>query len=505
MSKHKKITRRNHKQTNRKRISHKRTNRKPIADYKQLTIKGGSPEEDSMTPTDFSVAKPVVATNKPLNELHIEELSSKMENPMENLGKMLSVVCKDPDNCLALGAYIPMMKRFFNDFRDLSLVDIKSLNRLGSPSSNGFVFEIPFKKNEYTSYTVLKSAAKPKADNLFYEYYVGKTFINKYLQQFPVFVETYDCYRYNSHLLASTFKQIAENKIKIPNTGITDLNTVITRIDHGDLTSVSEMNRMFEDSCSEPDTICILIQHFNNLTPFKNIFDETSPNYQTNKLDGPYLFYQLYFALSVIGDKYTHYDLHAENVNVYKPYSGQKYILMRYHSNGKVHEFPSEYIVKIIDYGRNYINNGTTTTNEIVSNIICNTPKCNPNCGDQVGYRAIQGDYGDYNDYYNINPIVPNASHDLRVFANLNDVRQPDLWKGRIYKDELYYEGKYGTPEDLTGDVDHIRSIHDLRAALEKTAFPNYNDSMTKKYEGWEQAAIMDVYDDGRDYEFKVI
>jgi hypothetical protein len=459
-------------------------------------------EERLMTPGDFSVADPVVATNKPLNKLRIEELSGKLENPMENLGKMLSVVCKDPDNCLALGAYIPMMKRFFNDFRDLSLVDINSLKLLGSPSLNGFVFEIPFKKNEYTSYTVLKSAAKPEADNLFYEYYVGKTFINKYLQQFPVFVETYDCYRYNSHLLASAFKQIAENKIKISNTGITDLNTVITRIDHGDLTSVSEMNRMFEDSCSEPDTICILIQHFNNLTPFKNIFDETSPNYKTNRLDSPYLFYQLYFALSVIGDKYTHYDLHVENVNVYKPYSGQKYILMRYHSNGKVHEFPSEYIVKIIDYGRNYINNGTTTTNEIVSNIICNTPKCNPNCGDQVGYRAIQGDY---TDYYNINPIVPNASHDLRVFANLNDVSQPDLWKGRIYKDDFYYEEKYGTPEDLTGDVDHIRSIHDLRAALETTAFPNYNDHMTKKYEGWEQAAIMDVYDDGRDYEFKVI
>jgi hypothetical protein len=45
---------------------------------------------------------------------------------------------------------------------------------------------------------------------------------------------------------------------------------------------------------------------------------------------------------------------------------------MRYHRNGKIFKFKSEYIVKIIDYGRNYFNNGTTNTKEIIEIVIDN-------------------------------------------------------------------------------------------------------------------------------------
>ncbi len=431
------------------------------------------------------------AKNKKIDQA-ISELSSKLANPTENLGKMLSVMCKDPDNCLSMGQYIPMMKRFFNNFQDLSLVDIKSIKSLGEQSLNGYVFEIPFKKNGYTSYTVLKSTNIPSSDNLFYEYYVGKTFINKYIRKFPVFVETYDCYRYNSSVLANTFKNFVENSTN----EITNLNKIITRIKHTDLTSISEFTKMFKDSCSEPETICILMQHFNNLTSFKTVFDEKSPNYQINKVDGPCLFYQLYFALSVLGDKYTHYDLHSENVCVYKPYSGQTYMLMRYHSNGSVYEFPSEYIVKLIDYGRNYINNGTVTTKEIVSDVVCKSSQCNPTCGKFFGYGIING-LGNANVSYNINPTQPNVSHDLRALNETN----PDFLKN----EDFYYKDQYGTPEDLTGDVNRIRSIHDLRATLETAVFPRYNDMVKAKYATWTKVAEMDVYDDGRDYEFRVI
>jgi hypothetical protein len=209
-------------------------------------------------------------------------------------------------------------------------------------------------------------------------------------------------------------------------------------------------------------------------------------------------------------------------VFVYKPYSGQKYILMRYHINGRIYEFPSEYIVKVIDYGRNYINNGETTTNEIVSNIICKSPKCAPRCGRQVGYANIQGDANSgikgNSDFYYINPVRPNASHDLRVFANVRGETRnelPILPKNSIYNIDFYYEDYYGTKERM-GDSTHIRSIHDLRAAIESTSFP-LNDEMRKKYFStqsemvfnrtvpWVKAAVMDIYADGRDYEFTVL
>jgi hypothetical protein len=403
------------------------------------------------------------------------------------------------------------------------LADIQSIKRLGEPSTNGFVFEIPFKKHGYTSYTVLKSATSPRSDNLFYEYYVGKTFINKYLQKLPIFVETYDCYMYNSTLLMNTFNDVAKGKITVKDTGITDLDTVITRIDHGDLTSLPEMKKLFEDSCEQPDTICVLIQHFNNLISFKDSLGAPDTSiYKAIEHDVPYLFYQLYFALSVLGNKYTHYDLHHSNVVLYKPYSGQKYILMRYHINGSIYEFPSEYIVKIIDYGRNYINNGTTTTNDIVSNIICSTPKCAPRCGETVGYDIIQGDAHSgikgKSDFYYINPVTPNASHDLRVFANTREETISNVFhlpRNSIYNIDFHYKDYYGTKEKM-GDSSHIRSIHDLRAAIETRSFPLSNE-MNKKYFAtqsemlfnrtlpWVKAAVMDIYADGRDYEFTVL
>jgi hypothetical protein len=436
----------------------------------------------------------------PLNKELPEELSKLLGDRSKNLGKMLSVICKDPDNCLAIGPYAQMVKTYFEDFRNLSLIKVDSIKRLGQPSSNGFVFEFPFKKDEYSAYTVLKSATKSSADNLFYEYYVGKTFINKYLNKFPIFVETYDCYRYKDLREAITFYQIANKTTTFNYVGINDLSKSIKRVNHGDLNFPEEINKLFKESCRGADTICILIQHFNNLTSFREIFDDASPDYQKNKFDGPFLFYQLYFTLSVLGNKYTHYDLHSDNVCVYKPYAGNNYILMRYHSNGTTYEFPSEYIVKVIDYGRNYINNGTISTKQIMD-IICDSPTCKPDCGFKQGYATIQGD----TDFYNINPIEPNASHDLRVFANLNSKRMPDLWKGRIYNDEFYYKDEYGTPEDLTGDYSHVKSVHDLRAALETTAFPIYKSAIDSKYATWTKVAEMDVYDDGRDYEFRVV
>lgn len=469
--------------------SHKRkTARKRKQSHKRKHIVGGGDEE-------VGIEVPDVIIDKPRNYAKIDnalkaELASKLRNPTENLGKMLSVVCKDPDNCLALGDYGIMVKQFFENFQNLSLVDINQMKRLGAPSSNGFVFEIPFKKNLYTSYTVLKSATKPSADNLFYEYYVGKTFINNYVSKFPLFLETYDCYRYNSIPMANSFKRVANKEIKMRDVGIVMLSDALTRIEHGDLEDPSELRNQFESSCTDSDTFCVLIQHFNNLKPFKDLFDNPVRDFA-------FLFYQLYFVLSVLGNKYTHYDLHYENACVYKPYEGNKYILMRYHSNGTVYEFPSEYIVKLIDYGRNYINNGTTTTNKIVKDIICKSAQCKPNCGEQQGYNIIQGDVS----FYNIVPTEPNMSHDLRLFSQFTD----QYGKSNIYEKDFYYGDTYGTPQDLTGNYLNIRSVHDLRSALEKTAIPNYKKGIIQKYATWTKAAEMDVYDDGRDYEFKTM
>ncbi len=135
--------------------------------------------------------------------------------------------------------------------------------------------------------------------------------------------------------------------------------------------------------------------------------------------------------------------------------------------------------------------------------IVCNSPTCNPDCGYYKGYSTVQGEKkeGEFNF---INPIKPNESHDLLAFKRLYDRLIHQVWLKGKYLDNFQYEVKWGTPQDLSGDHKHVKSVHDLRKALEINGFPTHKDNSTK-YKSWTKVAEMDVYDDGRDYEFKML
>uniref|UniRef100_A0A6C0ER69 Protein kinase domain-containing protein n=1 Tax=viral metagenome TaxID=1070528 RepID=A0A6C0ER69_9ZZZZ len=417
-------------------------------------------------------------------------LSANIQNRSENLGKMLEVTCKNPDNCIALGYYGDVIKRYFDNFQNLDFIDNTSLKRIGRESKNGFIIEVPFKKNNFTAYTALKCSSDEDSDNLLYEYYVGKYFINKYAKMYPCFVETYDLYEFKSLALYENMK-IKANSDDFSNTNFKYFIEKVYIDDNEDLEDI------FDYSCLRNKLLCVLIQHFDKFVSFhdalKNFFDKI-------RYDIYNMIYQVYFALAMLGNNYTHYDLHANNVFLYKPFNGNKCILMRYHHNGKVFEFKSEYIMKIIDYGRNYFNNGKTNTKEIMEKI-CKQKHCQPRCGETKGYNYVQGNIMDPNfNFHWINPIVSNVSHDLK-FA---DYVKKILNKYDFIKN-VYYETEHGTPENTFGDEKDIRSIFNLLDAMElKLNDFNYHKNQVK-YANWTVAAEMDVYDDGREYTFNVL
>ena len=82
------------------------------------------------------------------------------------------------------------------------------MTKMGSKSVNGFVYLINYKQDDYNFSAVLKSSAKPNADNLFYEYFVGKNFINKMNLIFPCFVETYRLYVNNNEELYNKMRRL---------------------------------------------------------------------------------------------------------------------------------------------------------------------------------------------------------------------------------------------------------------------------------------------------------
>ena len=429
----------------------------------------------------------------------INIVQSNIQQRANNLGKMLNASCANSDNCLALGIYNEYIKRYFEDFRNLSYVDNANIKKIGNPSSNGFILELPFEKKDlagnrvYKADTILKCASSPSADNLFYEFFVGKFFINTYLKKYTCFVETYDCYLIDNRKAWETMYNYTNTSANPP----LDIQNMIVRKDIKD--SVSDNMSNFARSCLENRRLCILLQHFDKFTSFH---DEYKNNYDNIKYDVLNVLYQAYYCLAALSDVYTHYDLHWDNVFLYKPYDGKQYIIMKYHRNGKVYEFKTEYIVKIIDYGRNYFSNKTENTSDILENYVCPALQCQPQCGLNVGYAIIQGTVRDLNTkFYDILPNKPNISHDLRFASKLS----------RFLKDinlfeSFTYDNEYGTPEKKDGSAKIIKNVINMRDCLEKHISGWNKGKLSKKYDSaWSAAASIEIFDDGRDYIFTIL
>lgn len=426
-------------------------------------------------------------------------INSSLQNRDVNYAKMLQLACKNTGTCIALGVYGEKLKQYFDYFRDWNYVDNANCKKIGAVSANGFVIEIPFKKNIITAYTVLKCSASQYSDNLYYEFYVGKYFLNKYLKKLPTFVETYDLYQF---LNQYTYQQCRE---RLSNLSLYPFksNIKLNLEDESEFDDIGLIN-----SCIKNQLNCVLIQHFDNFITFTQA---QTIYYDNCKYDLYTLMYQVYFALTSLNTgvtAYTHYDLHTENVCLYKPFAGNKCILMRYHdADGTLVEFKSEYIAKIIDYGRNYFRNDITSTNAIVQRI-CGLPACGKNyeCGRNFGYEVLKGEETP-GEFYWVNPVESNVSHDLRFVVNAFGTN----WLNNY---DIIYLHQYGTPsiEDVTAQVSPITGKRLIKNIFEMTMvfrdIINNGKMWRRKYESdssWTVAATMDIYSDGRDYEFNIL
>ena len=63
---------------------------------------------------------------------------------------------------------------------------------------------------------------------------------------------------------------------------------------------------------------------------------------------------QVYIPLAMLGEQFTHYDLHLGNIQIMKSPFQPTHIEYIYNYKGKDIKFKSKYIVKIIDYARSY-------------------------------------------------------------------------------------------------------------------------------------------------------
>ena len=195
----------------------------------------------------------------------------------------------------------------------------------------------------------------------------------------------------------------------------------------------------------------------------------------------PIILYQVYFLLSDMADKFTHYDLHTNNVLLYKLPEG-KYIIMNYiNKNGQTETtFKTIYIPKIIDYGRSFFYANDNFNSKILNDKIlckfkeCNKIELNENCGEESGYTYFSYDKNNkpLKEQHYISAPIRNKSHDLRLayifkkhyskrFGNDN-ADLVDLF------DDIYYEEEFGTPEVVDNYTSKIKNVEDMKMELEE-------------------------------------
>lgn len=311
--------------------------------------------------------------------------------------KFLQSVCSDAGVCIAFGKHADAIRKHFSDFNDFELLS-KPINRIGAVSANGFVKEFTYEHRGYVANAILKSSSDKNSDNLLYEAMVG-FFLNKHSKHFPCFLETYGLYEYSSTAIYNHFLNTKTNNESYVELGLSRIAKNETDI----------TDDQIHTSCEHPTNMAVLIQHLKGAETLGDKLKDVT----FVKNDLAYVLFHVYMALYTLGDTFTHYDLHSDNVLVYEPVKG-KYIEYHYHlDNGTELVFRSPYIAKIIDYGRCYFNDKGNDSKTFWERMckVCVTPAC----GSGRGYGWLNKEL-DADNYF-ISSKTNNPSHDLRLLV----------------------------------------------------------------------------------------
>jgi hypothetical protein len=254
--------------------------------------------------------------------------------------------------------------------------------------------------------------------------------------------------------------------------------------------------------------MAVLIQHLNSAKPIREMCAIQS----FAKKDLLYVLYQVYMTLSSLSDVFTHYDLHHENVLVYEPVAGS-HIEYHYHPSligGAETVFRSKYIAKIIDYGRCYYHDESSTsiTSEVKTfydKMVCK--ECKPRCGTGRGYEWLINKAKQMKRSVFISSQKSNPSHDLRLLYNIGNKvagMHPNLQTliGRVIYGKGVKKGYeiYGTePNTNSGYPMRINNVGDAFAYLEELVkYPESEVDNEMDYQGSKKLGELHIYRDGK-------
>ena len=336
--------------------------------------------------------------------------------------------------------------------------DIREIVPIGSISDNGFVNKIKYSNNvtAILKSSQLKSSQEAAADNLYYEWFVGCSFINRLGSTFPCFCKTYSLCDY---LNPVPHVQL-QRRISMPGS---ILQRDVNFINACDITDANTIK-----SCTSPSLFGILMQDIPHAESFYNFarHPEQQTEYGLNVIMVQLLL-QIYIPLGLLADQFTHYDLHEENVLIYT-LPDNKYATLIYTipTIRQTITMKTRYIAKIIDYGRCFFNNGVVSSanfyGNIHHNVFCTADK------QKKGYKWFGPNRA------NLNSLVVNKSRDLwlvwlyKTSLTLESNRILNAPLKKLYKDIIIGNFISGYPMDpeLTSCPDKICTVHQFMDRL---------------------------------------
>ena len=398
----------------------------------------------------------------------------------------LKGVCAESGQCLAFGTHAEKIRRFFGGFTSFAF--LTGIKKIGASSANGLIYELKYTHQNYTSYAVLKMNAAPNTDSLLYEKLTGDT-INRYSKYYPCFVETYGSYTVPKELWTKLMKRIHP------------------LLQKKDLTEFSlDPNDSYDkvESCRPAyyKTKALLIQHIKPQPAYATFGDCLKYTWFIDT-DLPFVLYQIYSVLGALANDFTHYDLHLQNVLMYRVKT-YYYIVCHYHyADGSVLTFKSRYLPKIIDYGRSYVRHPDAREScEEFRKSLCAIKNCNPSghpCGTKYGYTWL--DPAPNSEF--INSTKPNMSHDLRLAHRAKtEMKKAGYDNGCLFDvlDRVIFTNKYGTKEEVVSGCDEgsIHNVKDMaRAMHDFIQLPNIVKRSVDRYAGYRSLGDMHIYLDG--------
>lgn len=268
-----------------------------------------------------------------------------------------------------------------------------------SSNASGILIRHQLPDHPTPSFSFLKIGRAAYTDNLFYEFVAGCR-INHWFGIYPCFQMTYGLHFSPSEQFHSRLKRAGTTGAGTEPPAPLDLASLGTisaqapDLTLENMTSVDAVN----NSCIASARMSLSVQYFQGES-LSAYLARITPDQVDNEL--PLLLYQVYFALSILSNQFTHYDLHPGNVLLVPTPNNQPVIFDYLHRplNKRI-RFLCRYVVKIIDYGRAWVGFGRRGPNVSarMRKAACEAPRCQARtakkmplpCGTGYGYHFAE-------------------------------------------------------------------------------------------------------------------